>query len=243
MAEIFTTALTQPLFNILVFLYTLIPDFGIAIILLTIIVRLATLPVTRKSIESQKKIQELQPELKKIQEKFKHDKQLQSQKMMEFYKEKKINPAAGCLPMLIPMIIMIALFYTLRIGLNSDGTNELLYGFMNNPGVLNPIAFGFFDLTKASIPLAIIAAALTYVQGKMLQAGKKKDEVKTKKKNEEPDFSTIMQKQMIFLAPVMTLVFGSTLPSGLVLYWATANTFMIVQQYFVLKNGKENSAK
>ena len=238
MTEIFTTVLTQPLYNILVFLYTIIPDLGISIILLTVLIRFLILPITKKSIESQKKIQELQPEIKRIQEKYKHDKQLQSKKMMEFYKEKNMNPAAGCLPMIIPMIIIFALYYVFRLGLNGDGTNELLYGFMTNPGTLNPIAFGFFDLTKSSIPLAVVAAIFTYIQGKMMQAKKKKDGNNDKavvKKEGEPDFSTVLQKQMIFMAPVLTLVFGATLPSGLVLYWATANIFMVVQQYFVLK--------
>ncbi len=93
--SLFSTFIYQPLYNLLIIFYVIIPDLGVAIIALTVVTRLLLMPLSKKSIESQKKMQELQPELKKIQEKYKHDKQLQGKKVMEFYTEKGVNPAGG----------------------------------------------------------------------------------------------------------------------------------------------------
>ena len=166
--SIFTTLVFQPLYNLLVILYVIIPDLGVAIILLTIIIRLLLIPLSKKSIETQKKMQEVQPELKKIQEKYKHDKQLQGQKVMAFYKEKGLNPAGGCLPMIIQIVFLLTLYRVFMLGLNTGEVSDLLYGFVKNPGHLNPIAFGFLDLTKPNIWLAIITAIIQYFQGKMM---------------------------------------------------------------------------
>jgi YidC/Oxa1 family membrane protein insertase len=251
--EFITTAFSlfifQPLFNLLVTLYILIPDFGIAIILFTIITKLALLPLTKKSIESQKAMQDIQPEIKKLQKKYKGDRALLGQKSMELYKKHGVNPAGGCLPIIIQMIFIIALFQVLQLALGTSPDeiarmSDLLYDFIKNPGSLNPIAFGFFDLIKASIPLAIVAAALQFVQSKMMLSKTKKDKDEHEKKNggekekkddEEPDFSTMIQTQMVYMGPVMTLVIGIKFASGLMLYWAVSTLFMIIQQYYVLR--------
>lgn len=249
--EFITTAFSlfifQPLFNLLVVLYNFIPDFGIAIILFTIIAKLALLPLTKKSIESQKAMQDIQPEIKKLQKKYKGDRALLGQKSMELYKKHGVNPAGGCLPIIIQMIFIIALFQVLMLALGTSPNEiarmtDLLYDFIKNPGSLNPIAFGFFDLNKASIPLAIVAAALQFVQSKMMVAKTKKDKEEREKKNgseakedDEPDFSTMIQTQMVYMGPVMTLVIGIKFASGLMLYWAVSTLFMIIQQYYVLR--------
>jgi YidC/Oxa1 family membrane protein insertase len=240
----FTLIVFQPLYNALIALYVIVPDFGVAIIILTIVIRLLLLPVSRKSIESQKKMQEVQPELKKIQEKYKDNKQLQGQKIMEFYKEKKINPASGCLPLIIQLVFLIALYNVFMLGLDSNGTSDLLYDFAKDPGKLNPLSLGILDLSKPHIPLAIVAAALQFVQGKMMMQQKNKKELETAKKDtaeeKEPDFATMMQQQMIYMGPVITLIIGVRFPSGLILYWIVTTIFMIVQQFLVLKKEKEN---
>ncbi len=232
----FTVILFQPLYNALIILYLLWPDMGVAIILLTVIIRLLLLPMSRKSIESQKKMQEIQPQLKKIQAKYKHDRQLQSQKVMGFYKQNKINPAAGCLPLIVQLIILIALYRVFLLGVDHQVSQELLYGFVPIPESVSPIGFSFLDLSIPSIPLAIIAAVLQFIQGKMmmLKSNLQKKEVKDKKKD-EPDFSTMMQQQMIYMGPIITLIIGIKFPSGLLVYWVTTTIFMIVQQYFIIK--------
>ena len=170
---IFTAIIFQPLYNALIALYVLFPDFGVAIVILTIIIRALLIPLSKKSIESQKKMQEIQPEIKKIQEKYKHDKQVQGQKIMGFYKEKKINPASGCLPMIIQLIFLIALYRVFMLGLNAQEASDLLYSFAKNPGALNHISLGILDLSRPHIPLAIVAAGLQFIQGKMMMRQKK----------------------------------------------------------------------
>ncbi len=241
---IFTTILFQPLYNLLILLYIIMPDLGVVIIILTIGIRFILIPLTKKSIESQKKMQEVQPELKKIQEKYKHDKQLQGQKVMQFYKDKKVNPAGGCLPMIIQLIFLITLYRVFMLGLSSTGISELLYNFVKNPGTLSPIAFGFFDLSKPSIVLASITAIAQYFQGKMMLVNKKTNNIKQQLKNKkidskDPDFGTMMQQQMIYMGPILTIVIGIKFASGLILYWLITTLFMIAQQWFVIKNDKK----
>ncbi len=246
----FSFLIFQPLYNALIILYVIIPDIGAAIILLTIIIRLLLIPVSKKSIASQKRMQDIQPELKKIQKKYKHDRALQGKKVMEFYKEKKVNPTSGCMPMIIQLVFLIALYRVFIVGLGSDAPTELLYSFVKDPGQLNPIAFGFFDLSVPSIPLAIVAAALQFYQAKMMmrkqEKEKKKDKEKSKNKNKdetEPDFSTMIQQQLVYMGPVITLIIGVQFAAGLILYWAITTIFMIVQQHFVLSEDEDKEKK
>ncbi len=241
--SLFSTLIYQPLYNLLIIFYVIIPDLGVAIIALTILTRLLLMPLSKKSIESQKKMQDIQPELKKIQEKHKHDKQLQGKKVMEFYKEKGVNPAGGCLPMIVQMIFLITLYRVFMLGLNSPEISDLLYGFVKNPGHLNPIAFGFLDVTKPSLWLAGLTAVAQYFQGKMMLKTKKqetpvKKEVKEKDKK-TPDFGSMMQQQMVYMGPILTLVIGAKFASGLILYWLITTLFMVAQQWFVMK--KDNN--
>ncbi|HHX58594.1 MAG TPA: YidC/Oxa1 family membrane protein insertase [Candidatus Moranbacteria bacterium] len=234
MKSIFSTFIFQPLFNLLIGIYLFFPDLGIAIIILTILVRFALLPLSRKSIESQEKLQVLQPEIKKIQKKYKGNRELQGQKMMELYKKKKVNPAGSCLPLIIQLILLIALYRVFMSGVNDTETALLLYSFIPNPGELNHMMLGVIDLAQPHIPLAIIAAILQFIQTKMMLR-KVTAKEKSKEKSAEPDFNEILQKQMVIMGPLLTLFIGFKFPSGLVLYWLTSTLFMIIQQYFILK--------
>ena len=111
MLDFFHVTIYQPLYNILVFLYNVVPgkDFGVSIILLTIFLRIALIPIYKKQLESQKKMQELQPKIKELQEKVK-DKEQQTRQMMELYKEHKTNPFSGCFPLVVQMVILITIF-------------------------------------------------------------------------------------------------------------------------------------
>jgi len=241
--HLFTLFIYQPLYNGLIEIYNIIPDLGWAIIILTIIIRVLLLPLSKKSIESQKKMQEIQPELKKIQKKYKDDKQEQGKKVMEFYKKNKINPASGCLPLIIQLIILIGLYRVFMAGVAFNGETELLYSFIQNPGEINPIAFGFLDMTARSIPLAIVAAALQFWQTKMMLGKKKEEEAKNpvkKEKGKEPDFSSIMQQQMLYVMPGVTFFIGLTFPAALPLYWIVTTIFMIVQQHVILNKEKKD---
>lgn len=241
----FSATIYQPLFNILIAIYNMIPDLGIAIILITILIRIILLPLSKKSIESQKQMQELQPEIKKIQEKFKHDKKLQGEAIMNFYREKKVNPASGCLPLIIQLIILIALYRVFISVINYDSATTLLYSFIRNPMEINNISFGFLDITavgKINLPLALITAGLQYWQGKMMMKRTEKNKpIRSEDSQKEPEFAEIMQKQMLYMGPVLTLVIGLTFPAGLLIYWFITTLFMVGQQYWILNKEKKTN--
>ncbi len=236
----FHTLIYQPLYNILIAIYNLVPggDFGVSIIVFTIILRLFLIPVYRKQIESQKKLQEIQPKIKEIQEKYKNDKEKQTRAIMEFYKQNKTNPFTGCLPLIIQFIFLIAIY---RILFNIANENfmvrsEELYFFVNNPGAINHMFLKIIDLTIPSWPLAVAAAAAQFIQSKMLF--KKKDD-KKKNDSKQADFAEIMNKQMLYLGPALTLFIGLKFAAGLALYWFVSTLFMIVQQWQIDKKIKK----
>lgn len=236
MTSIFNIFVNDPIFNTLVFLYNAIPlqDFGIAIILTTIILKSVLLPISKKQIESQKKLQDLQPKIKELQEKNKDNKEKQTKELMQFYKDNKVNPFGGCLPLIIQLIFLIAI-YRIIIQISDAGfvvESQKLYSFITNPGNINHFFVGLIDLTKPSIPLAILAAAAQFWQTKMLMQSQPKV---TPQKDGSPDFAQIMTKQMLFLGPLMTLFIGIKFAAGLALYWLISTLFAIFQQLYIFK--------
>ncbi|PIR06582.1 MAG: hypothetical protein COV55_03600 [Candidatus Komeilibacteria bacterium CG11_big_fil_rev_8_21_14_0_20_36_20] len=229
--NIFFVIFYQPIFNLLVFLYNVIPgqDLGIAIILLTLIIRLILYPLSKKSIKAQKDMQSIQPEIERIKEQYKGDKEKMGPELMALYKNKKINPFASCLPLLIQLPFLFAVYRVFYNGLKQEDAMSALYGFISNPGILNQTAFGFLNLANKSILLAVFAGLAQYWQSKMLM---------TKKK----DSGTMgaMNKQMLYIMPVVTIVIGSQFPAGLTFYWLLTTLFSVGQQYIVLgvKNKK-----
>lgn len=246
MTALFHSFVYQPIYNLLVFLYDIVPggDFGIAIILATILLKTALYPLSQKQIESQKKMQDIQPEMKEIQKKYKSDREKQSRAMMEFYRERKINPLSGCLPLIIQLVVLIAI-YRVLFNISNAGfivSSTDLYTFISNPGEIRRFFLGILDLSKPSIFLAIITALSQYYQMKMIMENKgtlpkkKMPAEKTPNSTDEtPDFNQIMMKQMLYIGPGLTLFFGITFPSGLALYWLVSTLFMIGQQRYLLK--------
>ena len=230
---IFNEALYRPLFNGLIFLYNIIPlpDFGVAIILLTIIIRLVLYPLNQKAITSQKALGELQPQIKDVQNKYPTDKVKQSQAMMELYKKNNINPASGCLPLLIQLPILIALYQVFWNGLNPDSLTAL-YSFVARPAQVNPMFLGLISLAESNYGLAILAGIFTFWQSKMMVSVQSNV-------GQGTDFSAAMNKQMVYFMPLFTVFISWKLPAGLVLYWVVTTLAGIAQQYFVIKkNGK-----
>ena len=231
MSFLFNEILYRPIFNLLVFLYNVLPggDFGVAIIVLTIIIRLVFSPFSLKAITSQKKLSQLQPRIKEIQEKLKHDKAAQAQAVMELYKKEGVNPMSGCLPLLVQIPVLFALYKALANGFDPENLNRL-YGFVFNPGVLNNISFGFFDLALKSHALAIISGIFQFIQAKM-SLSFQKNTVKYSQSS-GPDMNAI-NKQMLYFFPFMIIIIGWNLPAGLVLYWAVTTLFSIFEQMYI----------
>lgn len=230
--DLFNTIFYQPLFNALIFLYNTIAfeSFGIAVILLTLIIRLILYPLNKKAIESQKALNALQPKIKEIQTKFKSDRVKQSEELMKVYQENKINPASGCLPILIQLPILIALYQVFFRGLD-PASLDALYSFVSRPEAIDPWFFGLVDLSKSNAIMAVLAGALTYVQSRMMMP-------KQAANSGASDFSAIMQKQMLYMMPVITVFITWKLPSGLALYWIVTTLFSIFQQYISLRTKK-----
>ncbi len=248
MSFLFHTLVYQPIYNLLIFVYNIIPDFGVAIIISTILVKFLLIPLSKKQIESQKKMQELQPKIKELQVKHKDDKEKQSRAMMELYKESKTNPLSGCLPMVAQLVFLIAI-YRVLFNISTAGlvvNNADLYSFIANPGQINKLFVGTVDLAAAidlshigieSLPhiiLVVLAAGAQFIQTKMMM-NKKAPQAN---KGAEADFSEIMTKQMLFLGPLLTLFIGIKFPAGLALYWLVSTGFMIVQQRYMEKKSK-----
>ena len=236
MIALYQAIFLKPTFNALIALYNLVGDIGVAIILLTIVVRLLIFPITLKSLKSQKALQDLQPKLNDLKEKYKGDKPALAKATMELYKQEKVNPASSCLPLLIQLPVFIALYQAMTIGLKGGGA-ELLYSFVGNPGTVQAFAFGFLDLAAKNIPIAFLAGLSQYVQAKMMSTNKPK--LKTEGSKDEA-MLVMMNKQMLYVMPAMTVVIGSSLPGGVILYWLITNLLSIVQQYVFLKPRSKN---
>jgi len=233
--NIFNTLLYKPLFNALVLLYQYIPgqDFGVAIIILTILIRIVFYPLMVKSIQAQKILSEVQPKIQEIQQKFKNDKERQSKEMVALYQKEKINPFGGCLPLLIQLPILIALFRVFWRGL-TPGAMGYLYSFVPNPGMINPAFFGLLDLSQPNLILAFLAGITQLFQSKMLTP-----KTKPQSKDKTAQFSDMMQKQMLYLFPLFTVFILWRLPSAIGLYWVITALFSIGQQYLVFKKNKQ----
>ncbi len=225
---IFFTLFYQPIFNLLVFLYNIVPnhDLGIAIIILTLIIRLVLYPLSKKSIKAQKELQNIQPEIEKLKEEYKDDKEKMGPELMALYKKHKINPFSSCFPMLVQLPFLIAIYRVFFDGLTKEGSMSALYSFVSNPGTLNPVAFGFLDLSEKSLIMALLAGAGQFWQSKMMINKKQKGQVNS------------MGTQMMYFMPVITVVIGANFPSGLTFYWFLTTLFSVAQQYIILGKKK-----
>lgn len=238
----FNTILYQPLLNILILLYTYFPghDFGIAIIILTLLIKIILSPTSLKAVRSQRILAELQPKIKEIQQKHKNDKAKQSQAMMEIYKKEKINPLSGCFPLLIQLPILIAMYQVFLRGLTPEALGEALYKFVPYPSSINLMFLGIIDLGQPNIFLALLAGILQFFQSKLSVSSTKikKEQGKTSKK----DFSSMMQNQMLYFFPVLTVFIVWKFGSIIGLYWIVSALFSIGEQYIIRKQ-KVNPVK
>ena len=227
MTELYNTILYKPLFNAVIFLYNIIPgqDFGLAVIVLTVLIRLAFFPLSVKTTVSQRALNKLNPKLKELKEKHKNDAQAQSAAIMQLYKEHNVNPLAGCLPLLIQLPILIALYKVFGSGFKPESLT-MLYGFISNPGNIHPISLGFLDITARSIVLAITTGVFQFFQLKQNASLTKAQESGQKEVQ-------AINKQMLYFFPVMIIIIGWNLPAGLLLYWLTTTLFSLGEQTYI----------
>ena len=181
-------------------------NFGVSIIIVTILIKIALLPLTLKQDKSMKEMKKIQPELEKIKKDYAHDKQMLNIKTMELYKEHKVNPLGGCLPLLLQLPILFALFGVLRNGIIPKDSS--------------------FLWLKLSVPdpfyvLPVLNGAVSFFQQKLMGSAD----------------SNPQMKNMMYVFPIMMIMFSLKMPSGLQLYWLTSSILAVVQQYFIMKKG------
>jgi YidC/Oxa1 family membrane protein insertase len=241
MVEIWNTVLVNPIFNILTAFYQLSGSLGISIILLTIVMRTLLIPAMTPSLKNMQKQRELQPEIDKIKKKFKHDKKKQAEMQMELLKKHGLNPASGCLTQIVMIIVLIALYSVIRMFTYTTDIGELnshiYFDFLRfSPETEISRTFGYLDLAQPDrlYILAVLAGLFQLFQSKMaspyVEAGGKAAKKTPDKKD---DIAYNIQQQMLYTMPIMTLIIGATLPSGVVLYIITTTIFSLVQTYFV----------
>jgi YidC/Oxa1 family membrane protein insertase len=233
--EIFNLILYQPLFNLLILLYQWLPihDFGIAIIVLTLFIRLILYPSTNQALRSQMALSRLQPKVQEIQKRYKGDLAKQSQAILALYRQEKINPLSGIFPLLIQFPILIALFYvfqTFKDGL-SPAELSLLYRPVSLPTITSPLFLGVLNLAQPSFFLAILAGFFQYLQQKMFLPAK----LNSVPQNPQGQFSQVLQKQMTYFFPILTVFILLKLPAALGLYWLSTTLFSIFQQHLIFK--------
>jgi len=241
-AFIFNAFFYQPLFNALILVYNLIPghDIGLAIIVLTLLIKLALHPLSIKSLKSQKGLQDIQPKIDELKRRYKGKKEEMGAEMMKLYKEEKVSPFSSCLPLLIQFPFLIAIYWVFRNGLTDANLSEIIYPNIFNPGSINPVAFGFLDLAKRNIILAVLAGAAQFWQVKMLSA--KRPAVKSGGSKDE-NMMAMMNKQMTYFMPIMTVVIGLGLPGGLMLYWMATAIFSVFQQMIAFRDKKKEDVE
>lgn len=235
MAYLYHHFIVEPIYNMLVGLFTVVPfaDAGIAIIIVTIIVRLALFPLSRKAVTAQVEMQRIAPELEKIKERYKDDQEAQARETLALYKKKGVNPFSGILVLLIQLPVVFALY---RIFLYSGFPKidtTLLYPFIHAPGSVSPYFLGL-DLTQKSIILAFFAALATFFQIRLAQPPKpgKSD------KSFTADLARNMQSQMKYLLPLLVFFIAYKISGVIALYWLTTNLFTIGQEIVVRRKLK-----
>ena len=222
--------LFRPIFNLLIWTYNIVPgqDFGVAIIIVTMLFRFLLYPLSGKALRAQKKLQEFQPQIKELQKKYK-TKEEQAKAVMEFYKTHQVNPLSGCLPILIQLPILIALYRVFLTGLDPHSL-EMLYPFVRNPGEINSMFLGIMDMSKPSWILAILAGLSQFLQAKTAYMPS------SLPTGGSADFSKSMGQSMIYMMPLFMIFISWNLPAGLALYWVITMLFSLGQQLIVYKN-------
>lgn len=223
--HIFNIILYQPLLNILVLFYKYCHDFGLAILGLTVLIKILLFPLTLKTLKAQKVLQQLQPKLKEIQEKYKNDLEGQKRALIELSQKEKINPLSGCFPTLIQLPILIALYELFRKGLGPDQFS-LLYGFVTPPEKISLTFLGIINLGQPSLFLAVLAGTAQFIQTRISFV---KDSNLQKDSNSLKG-SQLIQKQLSYFFPFFTFLILLKLPAAVALYWLTLTIVSIIQQ-------------
>lgn len=247
----------EPIYNLFVALITFLPghSLGLAIIVITLIIRLILLVPQHHMLMSQKKLQVIQPKIKEIQKKYKDDQAKLGVEMLDLYKKEWVNPMGSCLPLLIQMPILIGLYWVIS-GANDPSNFYHLYSFFGdfNPLSINSAFLGL-DLQQVGGTIGLIFAItlgiIQWIQAKLSfaynpPAKKESKEITEKQEGEAPEMAldpALMQKMMLYMMPIMIAVSSYFFPLGVGLYWFIWTVFVIIQQWYVNVISKKKKAQ
>lgn len=234
----YNTVFYEPLLNGLIFLIDIMPahDIGLAVILLTIIVRFIIFPFQHRAVVTQRKMRDLEPDLKKIKEKHKKDNQEQAKKTMELYKQHGINPFSGFLVILVQLPVFIALYKIFMAGANFDQSH--IYSFIALPETVKINFLGLVDMAQKSYVLAFLAGATQFFQMKLAIPPIKKGGIG--KGTFSESLAKSMSLQAKYVMPIFIFFIGLSFSSAIALYWTTMNIFAILHEVIVAKKAKKN---
>jgi len=228
MSNFFHLIISEPLYNGFIVLMNILPffDAGVIIIIFTIIVKLILLPLSIKASKAQIEMKGTEKDLQVIKEKYKNNKEEQSRKTMEYYKEKGINPFASIFVLIIQLPILIGLYRVfIKSGLPQINTS-LLYSFVGPPVAINMIFLGFINISEKSILLAVIAGISTYFQIKLSSPA-------TTDGVQQSEIIKAMSLQMKYFFPILMAFIAYTISSAIALYLITSNIFAIGQEIYI----------
>lgn len=245
MSTIWHTIFFDPVYNSLVFFIDVVPhgDVGIAIILTVVLVKLILLPLSLKAARTQFAMQEIEPKIKELKEKYKDKREEQALKMMELYKSAGVNPFSSIILLFVQIPIVIALYLAVSKGGGVPLPNiniDLLYSFIPKPETANMIFLGFVDIAAKSLPLALLAGATQFIHSH-LSLPKPKPRDPNAKPDFKDDLSRSMNVQMRYMMPILIAVVAYTISAAIALYFFVSNIMAIGQEYVVrhkVKNQK-----
>lgn len=238
---IWHTFFLDPVYNGLVFFIDAVPggDVGLAIVLITIVVKVILLPLSLKAARTQFMMREIDPKLQEIKKKFKDKREEQARAMMELYKEAGVNPFSSILLLFIQIPIIIALYLSVSRGGGiplPDINTDLLYSFVPVPETTSMIFLGIVDVAAKSLPLAALAGITQFIQSR-LSLPKMKPRDKDVEPNFKDDFARSMQLQMRYMMPILIFVVAYTISAAIALYFVISNLIMIGQEFIVRHKG------
>ena len=266
--SLFDVVIVKPVFNLLMAIYSIIPDFGVSIIIFTVIVRFLLWPLVKKQLHQSKAMRKIQPELKKINEKYKNNKQAQSMAMLDLYKKHNIGPFRSMLVLIIQLPILIGVYRVVQIfAMHRDELGKYTYGFMENiptvsnliknPDHFNQNFLGIIDLTKHAISqegvvvglllIAFFAAFLQYYISKQTSPNTEskkriRDILAEAENGKEPDqaeLNAIVMRKMMKFMPAFLFFVIISLPGALALYMMISNLVAFIQNKIILGEDQE----
>lgn len=243
MHTLWNTLLYQPIYNLLIFIISNITfgDVGFAIVLVTIVVKLALSPLTRKSIRSQVLMKKIEPELNQIKKDF-PNKEEQAKKTFELYKKYGTNPFSGCLVLLLQIPVIFALYYVFYNGISIN--NSLIYSFVNIPVNMHTNFLGLVEMGSKSVALGIIAGITQFIQGYLSSPIKPKEKsTNTKEKQTfQEQLTESMQMNTRYILPIFIAFVAWKISAAVALYWIVSNIFTIVQEWYIRSSFSKEQA-